>query len=219
VVMAAEFLSDVSFNEQLLSSPYVKPTRMSFTRGGQRIVWDLALSHDHVAIVLFHREKNALLFVKQFRPAIFVGRIRRLPENKNKLFNDVDWSCYPVSLGETIELCAGIVDKDLPLADVAREEIMEECGYSVNVDSIRQISGYVTGIGLEGCSGTLFYAEIDESMRISDGGGNPAEHETIEKVYMTLDEAYAFMTEETFRCTPPGLLVGLNWFFRNHKRN
>jgi UDP-sugar diphosphatase len=38
----------------------------------------------------------------------------------------------------TIELCAGIVDKDLPLAEIVKEEIEEECGYAVPLESIEK---------------------------------------------------------------------------------
>lgn len=34
---------------------------------------------------------------------------------------------------------AGIVDKDAPLVDIAREEVLEECGYNVSVDALEQI--------------------------------------------------------------------------------
>ncbi len=36
------------------------------------------------------------------------------------------------------------------------------------------------------------------------------------QVYMGLDEARAFLDEEGFRCTSPGVLVALSWFFKNH---
>lgn len=49
---------------------------------------------------------------------------------------------YPVSLGITHELCAGIVDKSKPLIEIAQEEIIEECGYDVPVERIETVMTY-----------------------------------------------------------------------------
>ena len=38
---------------------------------------------------------------------------------------DIDLEKYPPKLGVTIELCAGIVDKNIPLVDIAREEVSD----------------------------------------------------------------------------------------------
>lgn len=35
----------------------------------------------------------------------------------------IDMVKYPPRTAVTLELCAGIVDKDLPLAEIAREEV------------------------------------------------------------------------------------------------
>lgn len=49
---------------------------------------------------------------------------------------------YPASLGITLELCAGIVDKKLPLEEIAREEILEECGYNVPVSCLEKVGTF-----------------------------------------------------------------------------
>lgn len=51
-------------------------------------------------------------------------------------------STLPGSCGLTLELCAGIVDKQIPLKEIAREEVLEECGYDVPADSLQQIISY-----------------------------------------------------------------------------
>lgn len=63
-----------------------------------------------------------------------------MPENLEKKLNFIDWNNYPVSLGETIELCSGIMDKcnKTPLETV-QEEILEECGYKVDINNIKLI--------------------------------------------------------------------------------
>jgi len=49
---------------------------------------------------------------------------------------------FPGSLGVTYELCAGIVDKDKPALEIAREEVLEECGYQVPQENITRVTGF-----------------------------------------------------------------------------
>ena len=42
--------------------------------------------------------------------------------------------------GFTLELCAGILDKeDKTLAEIAAEEVLEECGYRIDSDDLEPI--------------------------------------------------------------------------------
>nr|CAD7573906.1 unnamed protein product [Timema californicum] len=54
----------------------------------------------------------------------------------------IDTDKYPSKLGITIELCAGIVDKELPLEEIASIEILEECGYDVPASKLETITTY-----------------------------------------------------------------------------
>lgn len=55
---------------------------------------------------------------------------------------NIDLEKYPPKIGVTLELCAGIVDKNLSLVEIAREEVLEECGYDVPIDRIEEIMTY-----------------------------------------------------------------------------
>lgn len=49
----------------------------------------------------------------------------------------------PASAGVTYELCAGLVDKpDLSLEEIARQEVLEECGYDVPASKLKRITSY-----------------------------------------------------------------------------
>lgn len=49
----------------------------------------------------------------------------------------------PASAGVTYELCAGLVDKpDLSLEEIARQEVLEECGYDVPASKLKKITSY-----------------------------------------------------------------------------
>ena len=159
-----ERIQNVKFDDTLTSSPYLKPVRLHFERvsfsllssamfkltkvslfqRGKQLFWDLALERDTVGCVLFHLDKNALMFVQQFRPPVFVRKVRTSPENLGKSVHEINWNDYPVSMGETIELCAGMMDKPkLTALQIMKEEIMEECGYNVEEKNIELIKKYM----------------------------------------------------------------------------
>lgn len=49
----------------------------------------------------------------------------------------------PASAGVTYELCAGLVDKpNLSLEEIARQEILEECGFDVPASKLKRITSY-----------------------------------------------------------------------------
>lgn len=172
------------------ASNYIQTSRMHYTQKGVNKAWDMVQVHDSVAVVLFHRDYNALMVVRQFRPPVY-------------LKNDD---------GFTYELCAGIVDKDKSLLEIAHEEILEECGFHVPLEKIQKITSFYTAVGFAGSHQTLFFAEVDESMRIGDGGGVDAEE--IEVIYVALEEARTFVLDES-KAKTPGLMFGFGWFLEN----
>ncbi|RZF36393.1 hypothetical protein LSTR_LSTR002989 [Laodelphax striatellus] len=127
--------------------------------------------------------------------------------------NVIDTEKYTAELGLTLELCAGIVDKNLPLIEIAREEVMEECGYDVPVDKLEKILTCRQG-ALNGNFQTMYYTEVTDSMKTGKGGGNESEGELIEVVELTLDEAQKCLKSDDLR-SGPSFLFGLMWFFHN----
>lgn len=113
-------------------SPWLKAFRLTFTQDGKSKNWDLTRAHDSVGIIIFNISRKKLVFVRQFRPACYY---RHVPASEK----DIDVKKYPAELGLSIELCAGIVDKDKSLVEIAREEVMEECGYEVPVSAFEKI--------------------------------------------------------------------------------
>nr|CAD2165355.1 unnamed protein product [Meloidogyne enterolobii] len=208
-----EHVENVKFDMALADSKYINPMRMHYMRKGHQLVWDFALEYDSVSVLLYHLERKELLLVKQFRPPVFIHAVREKPENVEKSLNEIEWSKYPIELGETLELCAGLIDKPgTSTLDHIHQEIMEECGYNVPTDLIQPIKRYVTGVSTSGSTQHLFYAEINESMRVSDGGGNPSEGEFIKKVFMKPEEAAKFRSDINIAIAPPSLLFALTWW-------
>lgn len=184
-----------NFQLQPLNNPKFVQTRLAtYQQNGVEKDWDIVISHDSVAVLIYHRSKECFILVKQFRPAVYHN-------NGN---------------GMTIELCAGIIDKDLSYQQIAQEEIEEECGYRVPLESVERITAFHTSVGFAGSKQTLYYTEVDESMQISDGGG--IDGELIEVIELPLDEAKAFIYDESVAKTP-GLMFAFLWFFEKKLEN
>ncbi|XP_064368044.1 uridine diphosphate glucose pyrophosphatase NUDT14 isoform X2 [Dromaius novaehollandiae] len=103
---------------------------------------------------------------------------------------------------------------DLSLEEVAREEILEECGYCVPATDLRKITSYRSGVGVTGSRHTLFYAEITDQMKTGKGGGQPEEGELIEVVEIPLEDSMKFAFDESLPKTP-GVIFGFVWFQNN----
>lgn len=174
--------------QPLEDAKFIETSFATYEQDGIKKSWEIVQAHDSVAILIYHKEKESFILVKQFRPAVYLN-------NEN---------------GMTVELCAGIVDKKLSLAKIAQEEIEEECGYAVSLDAIEKISSFHTSVGFAGSKQTLYFVEVEEHMKISEGGG--VDHEKIEVVYVPIKEAQALIYDESIAKTP-GLMFAFMWWF------
>ncbi len=66
-------------------------------------------------------------------------------------------------------------------------------------------------VGISGTMSSLFYAQITESMKKSEGGGNPEEGELIELVEIPVKDSLAFALDDS-RERPAGLVCGILWY-------
>ena len=170
---------------------FVKPIQINYTQNNTKKIWEAVVTHDSVSILLWHTQKKAFVIVKQLRPAVL---------NQN------------ITDGYMYELCAGIIDKNTTDMQIAKEEVFEECGYDIPLANIQRISSFYTSVGISGAKQTLYYAECNESMKISEGGG--LIEEEIEVIYIALDDAKKFIFDESYQKTP-GMIMGFYWFFDN----
>ncbi|KAH9630045.1 hypothetical protein HF086_008015 [Spodoptera exigua] len=193
----------------LPDSPYVRPFRFNYVQGGKEKNWDMLAVHDSVAIIVFNTTRNVLVFVKQFRPAVYFNCI----PPRDRECEEIDTSKYPASLGITLEMCAGIVDKNKSLQEIAKEEVLEECGYDVPLRELHEITSYRAGVGVQGALQTLFYCEVTDDMKIGKGGG--VEDEIIEVVEKSIAEVETWISCPGPLNSPPSCLFALMWFLRH----
>lgn len=193
--MEIHSVSNIDSISELTNPKFIKPIKIEYTINSKKRVWEAVISHDSVSILLYHTDKRAFVIVKQLRVPVL---------NANK------------TNGMTHELCAGIVDKNTTKIQIAREEVLEECGYDVPLEHIKKVTSFFTSVGISGAEQTLYYATCDDSMKLGDGGG--LEEEDIEVLYIPLSQAREFMFDESYQKTP-GLIMGFYWFFDNEKEN
>lgn len=186
-------MNKIISTEALTDPKFVRPIKINYELDGVKKEWEAVLSHDSVATLLYHEEKKSFILVKQLRATVL---------NKNK------------TNGMMYELCAGIVDKDASNAQIAKEEILEECGYDVPLQDLEKISSFYTSVGISGTHQTIYYATCRESMKVDEGGG--LAEEDIEVIYLPLAQAKQFMFDETFQKTT-GVMMAIYWFFDNKK--
>ena len=117
------------------------------------------------------------------------------------------------SEGVTYELCAGIVDKPVPLEQIAKEELLEETGYDVPVERLKFVTSFWSNIGTAGTLQTLYYCSVTDDMHVSMGGGNVKEGEVIELYHVPADEALTFVLD-TSKKKSTGLCLGFMWFLQ-----
>lgn len=177
----------------LSKTRFIHPVKVSYNLNGKDKQWEAVRSFDSVAILLYHIKKEAFLLVKQFRAPVYLN-------NNSKTF--------------TYELCAGLVDKDKDLVQIAKEEIDEECGYEVCTSQIKKITSFYTNVGISGSCQTIFFAKIDDEMQRHNGGG--INDEEIELMYLPIKECEEFIFDES-KAKTPGLMFSFYWFLKNQK--
>lgn len=189
--IGAKMITNIEISP-LKEQKYINPVTIKYTLGGKDRVWEAVKNLDSVAVLLYHTKKDAFLLVRQFRAPILLNSSKSIEE------------------AHTYELCAGMCDKDKSLEETVSEEIDEECGYRVSPESIEKITAFHTCVGISGTYQSLFYAEIDESMRVHKGGGDDTED--IELVYIPTKEAKAFALDLSKPKTP-GVGLAIFWWF------
>ncbi|XP_018901415.1 uridine diphosphate glucose pyrophosphatase NUDT14 [Bemisia tabaci] len=201
-------ISDVKI-VSMEKSQYVIPLSLLFKQNGVTRRWDIVRAHPSVVIIIFNTTRKVLVLVKQFRPAVYYGSV---PEEDKK--ETIDALKYPAELGVTIEFCAGILDKDKSLEETAKEEVLEETGYEVEASSLQKIKTFRSSVGILGEEQTVFYVEVTDSMKKTEGGG--VHDENIEVIEMTLDESEKYLNQEKV-ISSGGFLFVLQWFMTHKK--
>lgn len=146
---------------------------------------------DSVAAVVVDTARDELVLVEQFRfPTLGHGS------------------------GWLVELVAGMVDANEAPETAIRREIREEIGYDVR--ALERISTFYPSPGGSSERVTLFCAEIDDSLRVGEGGGRADEAENIARRVVPLGDLTGLLDSGTIQDAKT--LAGLLWLHRKRSR-
>ncbi len=143
---------------------------------------------DAVAILMYESDTDNFIFVRQFR--------------------------YPTIKEEdgwVLEIPAGGTEAAFSAEDQMRHEVMEETGY--RLDELQLISSFFSSPGMMIERMYLYYAEVDSSDKVDQGGGLAQENEDLEIVKIQKYEAKKMLLNNQFR--DGKTIVALQWYFLN----
>ena len=153
--------------------------------------------------------------------AVYMHQNRKLNEqegeDKSTVNQDSTSQPFKAAINDavTYELCAGIVDKNIPLKSVMKEEILEECGYNVPESHLSKVFSAWGSVGFAGSLQTLFFAKVTDDMKVNEGGGNRSEGEKIEVYYLPRKDVLNFLFDENLP-KPPSLMAAFFWYLNTH---
>jgi ADP-ribose pyrophosphatase len=129
---------------------------------------------DAVGLIVFDRDKDRLVFARQFRyPTIAHG--------------------FPWLL----ECAAGMIDKGETAEEAARRELKEELGYQAK--TLIHLGDFFASPGGMSEQLSMFFAELGQDDLVSQGGGLTDENEDIERVELSRQEVADLLTNNGFR--------------------
>ncbi|EFA04948.1 uridine diphosphate glucose pyrophosphatase NUDT14 [Tribolium castaneum] len=205
-----ENLSDVHLTD-FIPSIYTTPCTLRYTQNGKPLERGIFAERNGVLIIVYNKTQNALTLVRQFRPSVYLSRI---PQGDR--VGTIDTGKYPASLGITLEFCAGLEDKTAPTEQIAREEILEECGYDVPLEKLEKIATFKNLTETTGARSTMYYCEVTDDMRVAQGGG--VDDEIIDVVEMPVEEVLEY-AQQGYVNSPMNFMFGLQWFlYHKYKR-
>lgn len=178
-------------NERLIEGFFTvdKVTLRHRTHAGEmspELSWFLLRRPDAVCAVVCNTDRNVLYFVRQFRLGIAAK-------------GDPAWA---------VELAAGVVDPGETHLQAIVREVREELGFEVaNALEVRKIfpSPAILSERIY-----LYYIEVTDAQRTSEGGGTLHEHEDIEIIEVSLDQVNGVI--ERHQITDAKTLCGLAWY-------
>ncbi len=145
-----------------------------------------AIRPDSAAVLVFNRDRDAFVFTHQFR--------------------------YPISGNKArfiTEIPAGGIDPSERPREAARREVLEEVGYSCEI--LQEIAAVYSSPGTTSERIYIFYAEVGNENRVSEGGGESSENEEISIQHKDRTDILTHYTSIQDAKT----LLAIQWFIQN----
>jgi UDP-sugar diphosphatase len=84
-----------------------KAYQCNYTLRGRRVASEIGFSKDAVCVLLFNTTRKVFVFIRQFRPSVYVAQCR----GDAAVGSTIDVEKHPPGRAVTLELCGGMVDK------------------------------------------------------------------------------------------------------------
>lgn len=189
--MKYEIIHEETIYEGFLNIRQASLVYDSFTGEPIHATREAVDSGDAVAILLFEKDTDTLLLIKQFR--------------------------YPAHAGTSgwlIELPAGKVETgDTPLARAA-QEIREEIGYTVH--NLKELFVFYTSPGTSTERIFLFYGETNSSAKTASGGGATPSKEDIQLHKLPVSAIQEFL--DTHQTRDAKTIIALQWMLQHLRK-
>jgi ADP-ribose pyrophosphatase len=140
---------------------------------------------DSAAALVWNRESQKIILTEQFR-----------------------YPTYEKGPGWITEIAAGVLGKGEGPRDTARREILEETGYKTK--KIEYINTFYVSPGGTSERIILYYAEVTNQDKVSEGGGVAIEHEDIRVLEYSWPETRQLL--EAGKIVDAKTLIALMWF-------
>ena len=169
-------IKKATIEHELFNSNTIQVNRLCFDRG------------DSVAILLYEKDTDSLLFTNQFRYPTIKG-----------------------TDGWILELTAGSMEEGDKAIERVKKEVEEEIGYQIN--QVELIHTFFVSQGGTSERIFLFYAEVNAKDKVLEGGGLKFEKEDIQLVKLKTKEVIANLKNKQFQDAKT--IIGLQWFLLN----
>ena len=145
---------------------------------------------DAVAAIVYNTDTKQYIFARQFRAAT-IGQ----------------------GSGWLTEAMAGVIDDGETAEKALAREMQEELGYTPL--KTEKIASFYTAPGYATEQVHLYYVQVNNSSKTSQGGGLAEENENIQSICHTLDEIKALIASGSFNDAKT--LIGCEYILRNQK--
>jgi nudix-type nucleoside diphosphatase (YffH/AdpP family) len=152
-------------------------------KGWERVEREAYDRGNGAAILLYNKENRTIILTRQFRMPTYI--------NGNED-------------GMMIEVCAGLLD-DLDPVECIRKETEEETGYQV-VEVTKVMEAYMSPGSVTEIL-HFFVAAYEPKMKTKAGGGLIEDHENIEVIEVTIDEALQMIRQFKIKDAKTILLI------------
>jgi ADP-ribose pyrophosphatase len=139
---------------------------------------------DSVAVLILDTDSDELVLVEQFR-----------------------YPTYHKGPAWLVEVVAGVLESDEDPEATVRREVLEETGYSVH--RVEHIATFYLSPGGSSERILLYFAEVNASDRVAEGGGKSEEGEDIRLVRLRRDKIDGALKEARF--SDAKTIIALQW--------